>query len=267
MSDFLERMATCSAGRAAAVRTFSDGDFDKPVVELDLAAFDIIAEIKERSPAAGALADGGLARAARAAAYVRGGAAAISVLTEPSRFDGDIAHLEEVVAAVPGIPVMRKDFLVDVAQVLEARAAGASGVLLIVAMLADETLRAMLDCAAEHGMFVLLEAFDAEDLDRLRRIVSPADADRALDGRLLFGVNSRDLRTLEVDPHRLERLAPVLPRGLSVAESGLVSPADAATVAGFGYSLALVGTALMRCDDPAGLVAAMIEAGRPGAPV
>ncbi len=265
MSDFLERMASSSAGRAAAVRKFVDRDFDKPVAALDLGAFEIIAEIKERSPAAGELAKGGLPRAERAEAYVRGGAAAISVLTEPSRFDGDIAHIEEVVGAVPATPVMRKDFLVAVPQVLEARAAGASGVLLIVAMLADDTLRAMLDCAAEHGMFVLLEAFDADDLDRLRRIVTPADADRAADGRVLFGVNSRDLRTLEVDPDRLERLAAALPQGLSVAESGLASPADAATVAGFGYSIALVGTALMRSDDPAGLVAAMREAGRAGA--
>ena len=96
------------------------------------------------------------------------------MLTEPSRFDGELAHLEQVAAAVPGTPVMRKDFLVDPVQVLEARAAGASGVLLITTMLDDRTLRAMLDCAFEHGMFVLLESFDKDDLRRCLLYTSDA---------------------------------------------------------------------------------------------
>ena len=239
-------MAKSSAARAAAAPAFTDADFDKPVVPLSLGRFDIIAEIKQRSPAEGHLTtpQKGISYLnSRARAYVSGGAAAISVLTEPSRFDGDLAHLESVVAAVPGTPVMRKDFLVDPVQVLEARRAGASGVLLITTMLDDATLASMLDVALEHGMFVLLESFDADDLARSARLL-----DR--DGQLLIGVNTRNLRTLEVDGDRLRRLAPSLPEARCVAESGLREPADAARVAGWGYTMALVGTALMRSDDP-----------------
>ena len=263
MSDFLETMAASSAKRAAAVTTkFSSADFDKPVVPLVLSGFDIIAEIKDRSPAEGALATADSNRAERAARYARGGAAAISVLTEPSRFSGSLEHLEEVVAAVPGTPVMRKDFLVEPVQVLQARKAGASGVLLIVAMLDDGKLRSMLDCAYDHGLFVLLESFDEEDLARSRELLGDAkDADEAAAGRLLFGVNTRNLRTLEVDGNRLENFATQLPPGINVAESGQHTPEDAAAVARLGYSMALVGTALMRSDDPEALIRAMREAG------
>ena len=263
MSDFLQTMAAGSAERAAAVTTsFSSADFDKPVVPLALGEFDIIAEIKDRSPAEGALATADSNRAGRAVRYSRGGAAAISVLTEPSRFSGSLDHLEEVVAAVPGTPVMRKDFLVEPVQVLEARKAGASGVLLIAAMLGDEKLRSMLDCAYEHGLFVLLESFDEDDLGRSRALLDNArDADEADSGRLLFGVNTRNLRTLEVDGNRLANFSTLLPRGINVAESGQHTAEDAAAVARLGYSMALVGTALMRSDDPEALVRAMREAG------
>jgi indole-3-glycerol phosphate synthase len=176
------------------------------------------------------------------------------VLTEPSRFDGELVHLAEVAAAVPTTPVMRKDFLVEPVQVLEARAAGASGVLLITTMLDDAKLRAMIDCAVEHGMFVLLESFDQEDLERSARFLSD-------DGLLLIGVNTRNLRTLDVDAERLQKLAPHLPDATCVAESGLQIAADASRVASWGYSMALVGTALMRSDDPATLVSSMREAG------
>ena len=257
MNDFLADMAKSSAARAAEVGTFSDADFDKPVVPLALSAFDLIAEIKNRSPAEGQLSDSQLPAGTlgtRARAYAEGGAAAISVLTEPSRFDGALVHLEEVVAAVPQTPVMRKDFLVEPVQVLEARAAGASGVLLITTMLDDAKLSAMLDCAFEHGMFVLLESFDEEDL---RRSVPYLGRD----GQLLVGVNTRNLRTLEVDAARLERLAPLLPDVPCVAESGLHVAEDAARVAGWGYTMALVGTALMRSEDPTALVHDMRAAG------
>lgn len=264
MSDFLQQMADLSAERAALVPTISTSELDRPVLALDADAFDLIAEIKGRSPAEGELSDKAFDRSAQAGRYAAGGAAAISVLTEPSRFDGSMRHLEEVVVAVPDTPVMRKDFLIDLVQVLEARAAGASGVLLIVAMLDDRRLRAMLDCAAEHGMFVLLESFDSDDLTRTRQLLTSADDDRIESGQLLFGVNTRNLRTLVVDPDRLKNLAPELPRGRTVAESGLHTARDAATVARLGYSLALVGTALMKSDDPASLVAAMKEAGNLG---
>ena len=262
MSDFLQTMAASSAARAAQAPSFVDADFDKPVIPLNPGSFDLIAEIKNRSPAEGQLgrpsprieADGVSHLGSRAQASAAGGAAAISVWTEPSRFDGERAHLEEVVAAVPNTPVMRKDFLVDSVQVLEARKAGASGVLLITTMLDDATLDSMLNCAFEHGMFVLLEAFDEEDLERSARFL-----DR--DGQLLIGVNTRNLRTLQVDADRLERLSTDLPDARCVAESGLHTAEDAARVAGWGYTMALVGTALMRSDEPTALVAAMREAG------
>jgi indole-3-glycerol phosphate synthase len=262
MSDFLQTMASHSAQRAAAVADIPESALDQPLVPLQLGAFDIIAEIKNRSPAEGLLADNDVMRGQRAQQYAAGGAAAISVLTEPTRFDGNLGHLAEVAAAVPGTPVMRKDFLVDPVQVVEARRAGASGVLLIVAMQSDRQLRAMLDCAAEHGLFVLLESFDENDLSRSVKLLDNAkDQERIDGGQLLFGVNTRNLRTLQVDAGRLAQLATSLPRGRCVAESGIVTADDAASAARLGYRLALVGTALMRSDDPAALVAAMRSAG------
>jgi indole-3-glycerol phosphate synthase len=260
MSDFLESMAASSAERAAAIGELRSPV--QPVVPLQLGAFDVIAEIKERSPAEGDLSVESLDRAERARRYARGGAAAISVLTEPSRFDGSLEHLEEVVAAVPDTPVMRKDFLIEPVQVREARSAGASGVLLIATMLDDDELRTMLDAAFEFGMFVLLESFGRDDLKRVTALLeNESYANEANAGRLLVGLNTRNLRTLAVDSDRLEKLAPMLPGAPCVAESGLQSAHDAASVAALGYRLALVGTALMRSDDPEALVAAMRAAG------
>jgi len=263
MSDFLQTMAEGSAERArAADPALRSAVFDKPLLPLQLGSFDVIAEIKDRSPAEGELATEESNRVEQAQRYAEGGAAAISVLTEPSRFSGSLEHLEEVIAAVPGTPVMRKDFLVDPIQILEARNAGASGVLLIVTMLDDGKLREMLDCAWEHGMFVLLESFDSDDLLRATRLLDKeADRKKAEAGQLLIGINTRNLRTLEVDSERLEKLAPELPQARCVAESGLRTTEDAARVAGLGYTLALVGTALMRSDDPAELVMQMRAAG------
>jgi indole-3-glycerol phosphate synthase len=264
MSDFLRQMAAASAARAENLpRAFRSTDFDRPVRPLVLDGFDVIAEIKERSPAEGMLAAANEDRAARARQYVQAGAAAISVLTEPSRFGGALGHLEEV-AAVVDVPVMRKDFLVDVRQIAEARAAGASGVLLILALLDNSVLRRMLERAFELSMFVLLECFDDSDLGRAAHLLERGSmALHAGEGRLLVGVNSRDLRTLAVDPDRLRALAPRLPEGaVAVAESGLAEPCDAAEAAGLGYRVALVGTALMRAPEPDRLVRAMRRAGR-----
>jgi len=263
MSDFLQTIAAASAERAAAVVTkFSSADFDKPLLPVATEGFGIIAEIKERSPAEGDLRFPGNDRVMQARRYIDGGAAAISVLTEPTRFAGDIAHLEAVAAVSPQTPVMRKDFLVDPVQVSEARKAGASGVLLIAAMLTDGHLREMLDRAWEHGMFVLLESFDENDLARSSRLLdNSGDAARCESGQLLIGINTRNLRTLEVDGERLQHLAPALPAATCVAESGLHGPEDAERVAGWGYRMALVGTALMKSADPAGLVVAMRVSG------
>ena len=228
------------------------------------AGFDLIAELKLRSPAAGVLADAAEDLPVRVQRYARAGAAAVSVLTEPSRFDGSLEHLKVAARALSAarVPVMRKDFLVDPYQILEARAAGASGVLLILRMLDDAELAALTDCALESGLFALLEAFDEPDLERAGALV---EARRGATGAalLLVGVNCRDLATLQVVPGRLEQLAPRLPAHVArVAESGVTSTADAARVAAAGYDLALVGSALMGEGDPGRLVAAMLAAGR-----
>src|SRR5258705_3541471 len=183
MSGFLDDMARSSAARVAeAIRHESASALERRArraapsnpLRLSASGFDVIAELKLRSPAAGALGDAAHDWLGRVAAYARGGAAAVSVLTEPSRFDGSLEHLRQAsqVLAPLGVPAMRKDFLVDPYQMLEARAAGAGGVLVILRMLGDERIAELLDAAAEHHLFVLLEAFDAADLETARRLLS-----------------------------------------------------------------------------------------------
>jgi indole-3-glycerol phosphate synthase len=270
VSDFLADMARSSAARAAeAARLVPLADLRRrareapaaPPLRLSPLGFDIVAEIKLRSPAVGALQDPAHDRLGRIEAYARGGAAAVSVLTEPSRFDGSLEHLREAatVLAPLGVPVMRKDFLVDPYQVLEARAAGAGGVLLILRMLRPERLAEMLEIASEQGLFVLLEAFDARDLDVAGELLAAA---RRREG-VMVGINCRDLTSLRVVPERFAELAARLPSDVpAVAESGVATPADAHKVRGLGYRLALVGTALMAREDAGGLVAEMLAAGR-----
>lgn len=237
-----------------------------PPLRLSPQGFDLIAEVKRRSPAAGALAGQTLCVTKQAHSYARGGAAALSVLTEPEAFDGDLSHLGQVASAV-AVPCMRKDFLVSPYQVLEARAAGASGVLLIAAMLNDTRLQDMLRYTHRQGLFALIEIFDAADLDRsvsASRAAGPAIVDGRC--RSLIGVNCRDLRSLDVDFGRFAALAARLPADIPrVAESGVESASQAARVAGLGYGLALVGTALMRAADPASQVASLLAAGRASA--
>jgi indole-3-glycerol phosphate synthase len=269
--DFLAIMATASARRAEALLEEAGGEsplLDRarqrlapPPLTLQDDAFEIIAEIKLRSPAAGALAEAGEDLEARAVRYGAGGACAVSVLTEPDRFGGSLDHLERVARALDAraIPVMAKDFLVHPAQIAAARAAGASGVLLIVTMLDDSQCARMLTRAAELGMFVLLEAFDARDLARAGSLLEG----RGSDGPpVMVGLNSRDLRTLKVDPDRLLRLADCFPAGWPrVAESGISTPEEAAAMAAAGYDAGLVGTALMSSPEPEQLVRRLREAG------
>ncbi len=232
-------------------------------LKLSREGFDLIAEMKLRSPAVGQLrAVASEDVPARVLDYADGGAAAVSVLTEPSRFDGSMSHLEKAARALllRGVPAMRKDFLVDPYQVLEARAAGAGGVLVILRMLPRAALEALIDEALDQQMFVLLETFDEAEIDLARELL---DARRGHDGRLLVGVNCRDLVTLQVVPGRLEALASRLPQGAPrVAESGVATPADAARMAQAGYDLALVGSALMAGGEPRQLAAGMLEAAR-----
>ena len=263
MSGFLDEMARSSAARTAkamavepfaALESRATAAAPGPRLILSAAGFDVIAELKLMSPAAGRLGAQNEDWLKRVTGYAQGGAVAVSVLTEPSRFDGSLEHLRLASAALApfNVPTMRKDILVDPYQVLEARAAGAGGVLLIVRMLSRSQMVQLLDVAAEHRLFVLLEAFDADDLYAAREMLT-ARAQGPAGGadEILVGINSRDLQTLEVVPERFEVLAQRLPGDRpAVAESGVASASDAVRMMRLGFRLALIGTALMSCDDP-----------------
>jgi indole-3-glycerol phosphate synthase len=269
VSGFLDDMARSSALRVtqaklseslAELEQRAKAEPRSAQLRLSTAGFDVIAELKLRSPAAGAYAKPSDDWLERVVDYARGGAAAVSVLTEPSRFDGSLEHLRQASAALApfGVPAMRKDFLVDSYQVLEARAAGAGGVLVIVRMLSRAQMSELLEVASEHGMFVLLEAFDAADLAAVKDLL----ADRSADN-ILVGINCRDLQTLKVVPERFAALAPQLPGNWpAVAESGVASAADAMRMMRLGYRVALIGTALMSCAHPAQLLGEILATTR-----
>lgn len=198
----------------------------------------IIAEIKRASPSRGPLAP--RADAVRmAAAYARGGAAALSVLTEPEHFGGSLADLEQARAAT-SLPVLRKDFTLDEYDVAEAAAHGADAILLIAAILSVEKLRRLREYAESLGMAALVEVHDAQELTA------------ALDsGARIVGVNNRDLRTLEVRLETSLELAAHIPDStLKVSESGIHSPADLRRLREAGYDAFLVGEHLMQAADP-----------------
>ncbi len=216
----------------------------------------VIAEIKHRSPSAGTILSGerrswpfeppdgparmGPAIRAVARAYRRGGAAAISVVTEPDFFGGDLGWLPEV-KRVSGLPVLMKDFVVDETQLDLALSLGADAVLLIVAALDDVTLTRLHAAARERGLAVLVEAHDEEEIGRALEA-----------GAEVVGLNARDLRTFRVDLDRIVALGRRLPsRVVRVAESGIHSPADAERLAAAGFDAFLVGESLLRSGDPA----------------
>jgi len=216
-----------------------------PMLAFSGPGLSVIAEVKRRSPSKGHLAE--IADpAALASAYAAGGADAISVLTEQRRFDGSLDDLRAVRAAVP-TPLLRKDFIVTEYQVLEARAAGADLVLLIVAALDDATLRGLHDLARGWGLSVLVEVHDEDEAERAVAI-----------GAQLIGVNARNLKTLEVHPEVFGRIAAGLPEDVvKVAESGITGVEDAARYAAEGADVVLVGEALVKNGDPTAAVAAM----------
>lgn len=283
MADFLLQMADASRARAQALRAATPFEKLRAAAlvspsprPLRLRAFTLIAEVKRASPSEGRIStepdsDAASFVAEQARRYQRGGAAIISVLTEPTCFAGDLAHAAAAARAVD-TPVMRKDFLVDPAQVYEARLAGCSGVLLIVRMLSDDQLADMLRAAIDAHLFVLIEAFDGSELARARVLLerpefagklagldTPANEARPF---ALVGINTRNLATLDVNHAALDGLLADFPPGYPrIAESGLSTPADAARAAAQGYQGALVGTALMRAPDPASLARAFLEAG------
>jgi indole-3-glycerol phosphate synthase len=207
----------------------------------------IIAECKRRSPSRGVLrVDYDPVAIARA--YEAAGAAAISVLTEPTFFDGSLEHLAAVRSALT-TPLLRKDFIVSEYQLLEARAAGADAVLLIVAVLTDDELRRLRRAAGDLGLDTLVEVHDDEELAR------------ALDaGAEVIGVNNRNLRTLTVDVEASERLIAGMPADVvAVSESGLKTAADIERLQKLGYRAFLIGERFMTAPDPGALLAGLVE--------
>ena len=208
--------------------------------------FNVIAECKRRSPSRGVLAaDYDPVRIARA--YAGGGAAAISVLTEPTFFDGALAHLQAVRAAVD-VPLLRKDFVVDEYQLFEARASGADAVLLIVAALEQTALESLQARAWQLGLATLVEVHDREELSRA-----------VGSGARIIGVNNRNLRTLRVDVQASDDLGARMPTGVvAVSESGLQSRGDLERLSAAGYGAFLIGERFMIDPDPAAAIKLLI---------
>jgi indole-3-glycerol phosphate synthase len=200
----------------------------------------LIAELKRRSPSKGVL-DDSLDAVATTATYVRGGAVALSILTEPFEFGGSIDDLREL-AAVTSTPLLKKDFHVADAQLYEARILGASAVLLIARALPTERLIHLCELARALDVEPLVEVRSARELD-----------DALAAGARLIGVNARNLETLEVDPSVVTRLVPRIPgRCIAIAESGITSRADVEAVASSGADAILVGSVLSAAPDPEG---------------
>lgn len=239
----VRRSALSEADLAETVRSLPATRDPMPAFRSE--GLSVIAEVKRRSPSKGALADIP-DPAALAVAYAAGGADAISVLTEQRRFGGSLEDLRAVRAAV-ATPVLRKDFIVTGYQLLEARAAGADLVLLIVAALEGSLLPELHEQARSLDLTVLTEVHDEHEIAR------------ALDaGADLVGVNARNLKTLDVDPDTFGRLVTRLPEGVvSVAESGIGGPDDAARYFREGADVVLVGEALVRDGNPSAAVAAI----------
>jgi indole-3-glycerol phosphate synthase len=212
----------------------------------------VVAEVKRRSPSAGVIRED-LDPGARAALFAAHGAAAISVLTDRSHFGGSMDDLRAAVARVP-VPVLRKDFILDELQVVEARAAGASAVLLIVRALPPDRLNALLACARGVGVEALVEVHTAAELERALAA-----------GAEIVGVNSRDLDTFRIDvASAWELLATVPGDRVAVAESGMMGPEDVERAGAAGADAVLIGTALSTVSDPAGLLRRLSRVPRRG---
>ena len=208
--------------------------------------YGLIAEIKRASPSKGLIRED-FDPATLARNYQEGGASCLSVLTDAPSFGGSNDHLSAARAAVE-LPVLRKDFMIDPYQIVESRALGADCVLLILAALEDDLAHELEQLAMAHGMDVLIEVHDEEELERALTLQSP-----------LIGINNRNLKTLKTDIDTTRRLAPTVPEGREVvSESGLFTPEDLAGMARAGARRFLIGESLMRQDDVAQATAAIL---------
>ncbi|HTC59029.1 MAG TPA: indole-3-glycerol phosphate synthase TrpC [Solirubrobacteraceae bacterium] len=232
------------AGDRASSQTAGGGRFRRA---LERPGIGVIAEFKRRSPSAGSLRKGA-ELAAVVTAYERAGASALSVLTEGPNFDGSLADIE-VARGACGLPVLRKDFVVDPYQLYEAVVAGADAVLLIVAALEQEELASLHDLALGLGLDVLVEVHDRDEFACAERV-----------GARLIGVNNRDLRDFSVDVGRTERLLAAMPAGtMVVSESGISEPRQLEQLERAGVAAVLVGESLMRAPEPEQALAALLE--------
>lgn len=212
----------------------------------------VIAEVKRRSPSAGVIRES-LDPVAHARAYAAAGAVGLSVLTEAAHFGGSLEDLVRVVAAVP-LPVLRKDFVLDELQLLEARAVGAAAVLVIARIVSPARLRALVDEARALGLVAVVEVHTTPELDTALSV-----------GATVVGVNNRDLDSFTVDLMAAERLLPAVPAGVvAIAESGIASRRDVERMAAAGADHVLVGTAVARLAEPGEAVRALSDVERRG---
>ena len=260
MSDILQRILATKADEVAAAkraRPYAEvaaaaraapapRDFEAALhAKIAAGRAAVIAEIKKASPSRGVLRER-FDPPAIAQSYEAAGAACLSVLTDRQYFQGAPEFLTAARGAC-SLPALRKDFIVDEYQIAEARALHADAILLIAAALDDARLRALEDCAREFEMAVLVEVHDAAELERALRLATP-----------LVGINNRNLRTFDVSLATTLDLLPRIPSGrLVITESGILAPADVATMRARGVHAFLVGEAFMRAEDPGAALATL----------